>query len=170
MAKINHSRPYLKYIDNIRRENNKAALRYCISKSTQDNKSTRGATFWDKMAAINLSNFEEEKIFLLFELVAKYFDTSSESISMILEKGKEKKKKALRERTNKIYKELVHVGEQIMASEIAARINGRKEGVLHWFNLLKPKLIRDGAEDFWDLVNNHVFKDACSNIESKLDI
>jgi hypothetical protein len=174
MANINHSRPYLKYIDNIRRENEKAAARYQSNKTTtiaeKSYDKRKRTTFWDKMAAINLSEFEEQRIFLLFDLVAKYYDTSAESISLILENGKQKRKKALKEQVNEIYEELVHVGEKIVASELAAQMKGRKQGVFDWLNLLKPKLLRDGAYDFWDLVNNHVFKDAFSNVEAKLDI
>ena len=174
MTKINHSRPYLKYIDNIRRENTRAAARYKhvepdLNAESLDKKPKR-ITFWDKMAAIKLSEFEEEKIFELFDLVAKYFDTSSESIGLILKKGKGKRRKALQLQADKIYDELVSVTEQLIASEIAAQMKGRDQGVFHWWNLLRPKLRRDGADDFWDLVNNHLFKEAFSNVESKLGI
>lgn len=174
MTKINNSRPYLKYIDNLRRENAKAAARYKYIESASNTNSIyekpKRDTFWDKMAAIELSEFEEEKIFDLFDLVAKYFDTSSEAIGLILKKGKGKRRRALQLEAEKIYGELVQVGEQLIASELDAQMKGRGKGVFHWWNLLRPKLRRDGADDFWDLVNNHVFKEAFSNVESKLKI
>lgn len=174
MTKINHSRPYLKYIDNIRRESARAAARYKHvepnSNAESLDKKPNRITFWDKMAAIELSEFEEGKIFELFELVAKYFDTSSESIVLILKKGKGKRRRALQLQADKIYDELVSVAEELIASEMAAQMKGRDQGLFHWWNLLRPKLRRDGADEFWDLVNNHVFKEAFSSIESKLDI
>jgi hypothetical protein len=174
MTKINHSRPYLKYIDNIRRENAKAAARYkhleSFSNAGSIHKKPKRDTFWDKMAAIELSEFEEEKIFELFDLVAKYFDTQLESIELIFKKGKGKRRKTLQLKADKIYGELVHIGEQLIASEAAAQMRGREKGVFNWWNLLRPKLRRDGADDFLDLVNNHVFKEALSNVESQLKI
>lgn len=174
MTKINHSRPYLKYIDNIRRENARAAARYKhvepdLNAQTKG-KTSKRITFWDKMAAIELSEFEEGKVFELFDLVAKYFDTSSESIRLIFKKVKEKRKKALQFQADKIYDELVSVAEQLVVSEIAAQMKGREQGVFHWWNLLGPKLRRDGADEFWNLVNNHVFKQALENIEFKAGI
>lgn len=173
MVKINHSRPYLKYIDNIRREANKATQRYqpenaSISRPKGSSQAKR-ITFWDKMAAIELTVDENELIFLLFEKTGEYFDTSSDAISLILAKGKGKRRKKLQAESELIYRELVSIGEQLVASEILEQYKGRKEGVFAWLNLLKPKLIRDGADGLWDLINNHVLKEAFDAVERRLD-
>lgn len=174
MTRINHSRPYLLYIDNLRRENNKAVARH---KSIENKRNTglinnkpKRTTFWDKMAAIKLSEIEEQKLFELLEISARYFDAEAKLLSLTFKKGVGEKKKSLQLKINNAYRELVHIGEQIILLEIESQIKGREKGLIHWWELLETKIRRDGASDFWELVNNHVLREAFSNVESRINI
>ena len=176
LSKLNHTRPYLKYIDNLKREYSKNSALYkpdlkTISPSmSQNNQKTVRKTFWNKMENINLNENELRLIFEIFEFANKYHDFFVKKLTISLSSTKNKAKKiaALEVESENTYKILLSLAKKLIAFEYQAQIKGRVNGVFDWLDLLGPKILREGGKDFWSLINEHILKEAFENIEAQI--
>ncbi|MDW3057880.1 MULTISPECIES: hypothetical protein [Vibrio] len=164
MAKINHSRPYLRYVDNIRRELSKASAQYRQS----PNKSKASLSAWDKMSRIELTDVEEKSLFDIIELSTSYIDLSCEIISLIMVKGSSKKRKKLNAKREEVHQRLQEASDVLVASEMLNQMNGRSSGVFDWWKLLQSILDKEGVTELQEIADD-VFAMSFKKIERVIE-
>jgi hypothetical protein len=161
MSKINHERPYLKYIDNIRREIKKSSS--FSSKEPEIDPSTArdtsiGQRLWNKMLQINLTEPELEKISELLRLLNEHSQTQCKWLELLMKPKEGKQKKALEKEMEQLKLSMISIAIQIIALEAIARNDGREKGIFDWLNLLGKHMTKNGAEDGWYFLSETVFK------------
>ncbi|HCG6869755.1 TPA: hypothetical protein NJ279_004662 [Vibrio parahaemolyticus] len=164
MTKINHSRPYLRYVDNIRRELNKASTQY----RQAPNRSKSSLSVWDRMARIEITDVEEKSLFEILELSTLYMELSGEIISLIMVKGSAKKRKKLSAEREELYQKLQESSDVLVASEIMNQLKGRSTGVFHWWRLLQSILDKEGITELSGIADD-IFSKSFEKIDGVIE-
>lgn len=163
MSKINHDRPYLKYINNIQREIKRSSA-FSSKKPEIGSSVTKGITIgkrlWNKISRINLTKSELEKISKLLYFLNEYYFMQYKFIELLMDINQGIQKKALMNEMEQLKQSMVSIAVQIIVLELIARNNGREKGIFDWLNLLGEHMSQNGFEDGWYFLSKTVFKEA----------
>jgi hypothetical protein len=166
MTKLNHNRPYLRFIDNLRRE-----LKYMEAGSLPVG---YGAT--PKSAAVNATGQKREITLCkaeaglaldLLDALDAYIEASSEVVSALspgLKRGFGAAKKIQGEAEEK----LLAIATKALAQMFLSK-SGGDGNFLDWYSQLETRFDDEGGEMAWDILNNFAMKHAIVVIEKTLD-
>lgn len=175
MSAINHQRPYLKYIDNVRRElysmavfsKSKNELSNGQKRSSEKQPRLKGQQLFKEMEQINLSQNESEKILDIIQKINQHIQYECDWLEAFMQKNKRSQK--IKKEQKILLESIVNITMQLIASEIVAQNEGREKGVFDWFNLLGKYLHKNGLADLWEFLTDCVFTKAFESLDHILN-
>lgn len=175
MSNINHNRPYLKYIDNLKREMGKAeSSPRKIPSFPRKYKVTKNPSYIKKLDSISLLEIELDRIDEIMDLLTEDASLFIELLSTMRLGGKKNKRKRNTRRKkieqiqSEIQRKMVSLSIELMASDLEQSSKGRKEGVFDWFNALGELMWNNGAEMGWETLDS-IFTEASETVEKAVD-
>jgi hypothetical protein len=166
MTKLNHNRPYLRFIDNLRRE-----LKHMETGSLP---AGYGAT--PKSAAahatgqtreIALCKAEAGLALDLLNALDAYVEASSDVVST-LSPGAKRRFGAAKKIQCEAEEKLLAVATKTLAQMFLSKSSG-DSNFLDWYSQLETRFDGEGGEMAWDILNNFAMKHAIVVIEKTLD-
>jgi TPR repeat protein len=150
VAKINHSRPYLTFIDNLNRERGKEGGRLpSVDSYRPEQKKAKHTQKFEKL------QFEEpqwEMVVELFSLIAEYHKHTAKIIIRNSKKAKLKR--------SETYLSMVDVLARIFSYDMNLSQKGVKSNAQEFIDALHYYLKKNDDDITWDLLQKYVFKDA----------
>lgn len=166
MAKINHSRPSLKMIDNWEREHRKEFSRYKLE--TPRSVKFCQAPKNQKETEVFLTEVELSKLFELFGLSNTYLDLEIEMLSLVVLSSKNRKSKRvkLQKVIDEEFNKLVRKASDILLIDYLECSKGRANGLDIWL-IQFGKYIKDKHPDMIDwykFISETVFEAATRRV------
>jgi hypothetical protein len=165
MANLNHSRPHLRFIDNLTRE---------IGKDRNDSPSKEVETKEKKVKHLNqlnsvsLTDKEWVSLNILFENISIYYSITTEIIDSLLKKQKMGKKEKLKQAQVECYETLVQTAFNLLLLDQQEKSKGRKGGLQLFIDKLKVVLEKNEQHELWCLLTENVFEDALKRLVDRL--
>jgi len=159
MAKIDHSRPYLVFIDNLKRELNRGQSGSDLSQKIVS----------QPVKLKHARNLENVKLFDdqwnmindLFVLIGSYFKTTENIVSQIGNNRSTRKYELNRE---EVYAQMVEVGAHLFSYEAKLSEQGYSSNLQNFIDALQYCLEKNDAKELWCLITEHVFPDALKQL------
>lgn len=152
MSKINHERPYLKYIDNIRRETQRPI--------TDGKHKLSGVENYDisiarKMDSLPLTQEERGATSEFFSSLLTYIFTQAELVAS-LHPNKHHLTASAQERLTTAKDKMIAASAMMFAVEMAAKASGMESNISKWVNLL-GKITHKHDAYLWEFLKEKIF-------------
>ena len=160
MSNINHSRPYLRFIDNLSKELSKD---FCdVTKQEVINPDFK-LKFTNRFNKIKLSEKEWELLGDLFKNISLYFSLSINIVDAIGKKSK-KGSTTSKEQRDVCYLDMVSISYELFLIKLIAKKEGRENGLQEFIDSLKFVLEKNSQYEIWHLLTESVFDDALKQV------
>ncbi|MFT6900759.1 MAG: hypothetical protein ACJAXS_000939 [Colwellia sp.] len=163
MSKINHSRPYLRFVDNLTKELNKDYREVTKQETIEPDFKLKYTNRFNK---VELSEKEWELLGELFKNISLYYSLSIDIVDTIIKRSK-KGNKAKEQREN-CYLKMVCISYELLLIKFIAKSEGRKNGLQNFIDCLKIVLEKNSQYETWHLLTESVFDDALKKLASTI--
>jgi hypothetical protein len=165
VANLNHSRPYLRFIDNLTREIGKDRSETATKKTETPERIVKHL---NRLNSVALTDNEWGLLNDLFENISIYYSINIEIVDSLLKKQKKGKKEKLKQTQDECYETLVDIALNLFILERIEKNKGRKDGLQFFIDNLKIILEKNDQHDLWCLLTENVFEDALKRLATKL--
>jgi len=161
MTKLNHSRPHLKYIDNLRRELQRDARRTDTLSFGTD------ATASPALAQLDSS--DAKHLLELLDALNEYLIAQNETLSALAKKQNSKRLTfSTASATQKLAEEaLLRVATKVAAIAVLGEMHGKRQMLKAYFEL--AEYMREVDESIWDTMHNFAMRTAIERLNNAID-
>ncbi|MEW6992626.1 hypothetical protein AADZ91_18345 [Colwelliaceae bacterium 6441] len=163
MSNINHSRPYLRFIDNLTKELNKDHRVVTKQETIEPDFKLKYTNRFNK---IELSEKEWELLGDLFKNISLYFLLTIDVVDTIGKKSKKGNK--AKEQREDCYLKMVAISYELFLIKFIAKSEGRNNGLQEFIDCLKVVLEKNSQYETWHLLTESVFDDALKQVASTI--
>jgi hypothetical protein len=163
VSKINHSRPYLRFIDNLTKELNKDFREVTKQEAIEPDFKLKYTNRFNK---IELSEKEWELLGELFKNISLYYSLTIDIVDTITKRSKKGTK--AKEQRESCYLKMVSISYELFLIKFIAKSKSSKNGLQEFIDCLKIVLEKNSQYETWHLLTESVFDDALKQLASTI--